>query len=212
VWEKQARLNRRVGIDTLALSEECVDGRQSEAVMRAAKDYLLALADEYHELQNCLLWKFWTREAREGNRWAIHDFQNALVEVTDILFFTMSLAQLAAPSGPVREHLKSLFHLMEPLEPNELSGASIMGTLAIGQRTVWTSYMQGFTTSVVEVLISVWASLSKLLGLSQEAALRLYDEKWLINWSRQERGYQQIGDPLAAGENLTIGQDGTAAK
>jgi NTP pyrophosphatase (non-canonical NTP hydrolase) len=104
IWPLQAALNRKAGFDTRALGEALASaeadgtlpeegGRRTE-VGRALKNYLDALAAECHELQECLSWKHWYREAKEGRQYELRDLQNARVEVTDMLFFWVSLCQV----------------------------------------------------------------------------------------------------------------------
>jgi len=104
LWPLQAELNRRAGFDTaglgasLASAEKAGDlpaegGLRCE-VGRALKNYVDALAAECHELQDCLSWKHWYREAKEGRQYELRDIQNARVEAVDMLFFWMSLCQL----------------------------------------------------------------------------------------------------------------------
>ncbi|MEI7836247.1 MAG: dUTP diphosphatase, partial [Planctomycetota bacterium] len=58
-----------------------------------------ALAGECHELQECLSWKHWYKEAKEGRQYQLQDVQNARVEATDILFFWISICQLLGLSA-----------------------------------------------------------------------------------------------------------------
>ena len=104
VWQLQSELNGRAGIDTrqigrlLREAEAAGDpARLAEVRLTAGrwiKNYLDALAAECHELQETLHWKHWYREAKEGRQYELHDIQNARVEVTDMLFFWVSLCQL----------------------------------------------------------------------------------------------------------------------
>ena len=104
LWLLQAELNRRAGFDTAGLGEALAaaerDGTLPEAgpiryeVGRALKNYLDALAAECHELQECLSWKHWYREAKEGRQYELQDLQNARVEAIDMLFFWSSICQL----------------------------------------------------------------------------------------------------------------------
>ena len=70
-------------------------------------DYLMAMSNELEELRNCTNWKHWCKEAKEGNRFAIHDLQNARVEVIDLFFFWMSLAQCV---GLTPDSIESLYY------------------------------------------------------------------------------------------------------
>jgi len=89
IFERQAELNRRVGHDTEALRDNFDPVQAGEWL----NDYLMAAANELEELRDCTFWKHWCAEAQEGRRFAIHDLQNARVEVIDLLFFWVSLAQ-----------------------------------------------------------------------------------------------------------------------
>jgi len=104
IWPLQAELNRKAGFDTAGLGRAL---RQGEAegtlpaegglrveVGRAVKNYLDALAAECHELHECLSWKHWYSEAKEGRQYELRDVQNARVEATDMLFFWISICQL----------------------------------------------------------------------------------------------------------------------
>jgi len=103
IWPLQADLNARAGFDTAGLGQELAQALPAGAdasaearlaVGRALKNYLDALADECGELQDCLSWKHWYREAREGRQYELQDVQNARVEATDMLFFWVSICQL----------------------------------------------------------------------------------------------------------------------
>ncbi len=104
IWPLQGALNARTGFDTLemgrAIRAAVQDGTLQESdelrtrVGRAVKNYLDALFDECHELHHCLSWKHWYAEAKEGKQYQLQDLQNARVEVTDMLFFWVSLCQL----------------------------------------------------------------------------------------------------------------------
>jgi hypothetical protein len=119
IWPLQAELNRRAGFDTLAmgrrLAEALPDGARLEGgigleVGRALKNYLDALAGECHELQDCLSWKHWYREAKQGRQYELRDVQNARVEATDMLFFWISICQLLglSPADVYRLYEKKL--------------------------------------------------------------------------------------------------------
>ena len=120
IWPLQAALNARAGFDTLAmgaqLARAATDGSLPDEagprtdVGRALKNYIDALAAECHELQECLRWKHWYREAKEGRQYELHDLQNARVEATDMLFFWVSICQLLGldPGDIYRLYAKKL--------------------------------------------------------------------------------------------------------
>jgi hypothetical protein len=104
IWPLQAALNARAGFDTAklgaALRAAEADGGLAQpggiklAVGKALKCYIDAMAAECQELQDCLSWKHWYREAREGRQYELQDLQNARVEAADMLFFWISICQL----------------------------------------------------------------------------------------------------------------------
>ena len=104
IWPRQAELNARAGFDTQALGSALAEAERAGQlpaagglrleVGKALKCYLDALAAECHELQECLSWKHWYREAHEGRQYELRDLQNARVEATDMLFFWISICQL----------------------------------------------------------------------------------------------------------------------
>ncbi len=89
MFDKQAVLNKRIGYDTKSLRERF----DPEAAGRWLNDYIVAAGNELEELRDCTFWKHWCSEAQAGRRFAIHDLQNARVEVIDLLFFWISMAQ-----------------------------------------------------------------------------------------------------------------------
>ncbi len=89
LFEHQAELNRRIGFDPAKLHEKFDPQLAGEWM----NNYLMAMSNELEELRDCIFWKHWCKEAKEGKRYLIHDLQNARVEVIDLLFFWISLAQ-----------------------------------------------------------------------------------------------------------------------
>ncbi len=95
LFEKQAELNARIGYDTKSLRERF----DPVAAGQWLNDYIIAAGNELEELRDCTFWKHWCSEAKEGRRFAIHDLQNARVEVIDLLFFWISMAQCVGLSA-----------------------------------------------------------------------------------------------------------------
>ncbi len=89
LFKAQAELNKRIGFDTEALH----DNFDPLEAGRWLNDYIAAASNELEELRDSTYWKHWCKEAREGRRFEIHDLQNARVEVIDLLFFWISMAQ-----------------------------------------------------------------------------------------------------------------------
>ncbi len=89
LFDRQAELNKRIGFDPQQLREN-FDPQQAGVWLN---NYLAAMSNEIEELRDCTYWKHWCAEARQGRRFELHDVQNARVEVIDMLFFWISLAQ-----------------------------------------------------------------------------------------------------------------------
>ncbi len=95
LFDRQAALNKRIGYDTKSLRDDF----DPAVAGRWLNDYINAACNELEELRDCTFWKHWCSEAKEGKRFAIHDLQNARVEVIDLLFFWMSMAQCVGLSA-----------------------------------------------------------------------------------------------------------------
>jgi hypothetical protein len=89
LFEKQAELNKRTGFDAKALRESF----DPQTAGMWLNNYIAAMSNELEELRDCTYWKHWCKEAKDGRRFELHDLQNARVEVIDMLFFWISLAQ-----------------------------------------------------------------------------------------------------------------------
>jgi NTP pyrophosphatase (non-canonical NTP hydrolase) len=120
IWPLQAELNKRAGFDTAGIGKQLAAGEGGGSSSpgddirtqagRALKNYLDALAAECHELQECLSWKHWYREAKTGKQYQLQDVQNARVEAADMLFFWISICQLLGlePADVYRLYSKKL--------------------------------------------------------------------------------------------------------
>ena len=120
IWPLQAELNKRAGFDTQQMGAKLASAESSgllpqegglrTEVGKALKNYIDALAAECHELQECLSWKHWYREAKQGRQYELRDVQNARVEATDMLFFWISICQLLGlePADVYRLYEKKL--------------------------------------------------------------------------------------------------------
>lgn len=84
IFEMQASLNRRIGVDTTALPDE----QQKEWLL----NYCRAMTQEIAELTDSVPWKWWAK-------YQTFDKQNARVEIVDILHFLISAAQVVGLSA-----------------------------------------------------------------------------------------------------------------
>ena len=89
LFEHQAALNKRIGFDPDKLHARFDPQLAGEWL----NNYIDAASNELEELRNCTYWKHWCAEAKRGERFKLHDLQNARVEVIDLLFFWISMAQ-----------------------------------------------------------------------------------------------------------------------
>jgi dimeric dUTPase (all-alpha-NTP-PPase superfamily) len=79
LFDLQAALNKRIGVDTAAMSE----AEKTQWVL----NYTRAMQQEIAELVDSLPWKWWAK-------YQAFDEQNAKVEVVDLFHFLISLAQV----------------------------------------------------------------------------------------------------------------------
>ena len=84
IFNMQAELNSRIGIDTLNVPNE----KQPEWVL----NYCRAMSQEIAELTDSVPWKWWAKYQE-------FDKQNARVEVVDLFHFLISLAQVLGMSA-----------------------------------------------------------------------------------------------------------------
>ena len=84
MFEMQAALNQRIGVDTLHMPEE----QQPQWVL----NYCRAMTQETAELVDSVPWKWWAKYQK-------YDKQNARVEVVDLFHFLISLAQVLGLSA-----------------------------------------------------------------------------------------------------------------
>ncbi|MFQ5423502.1 MAG: dUTPase [Phycisphaerae bacterium] len=89
LFRHQADLNRRIGFDAEAMRHAFDPQKAGEWL----NNYINAASNELEELRDCTYWKHWCAEAKSGRRFRLHDLQNARVEVIDLLFFWVSMAQ-----------------------------------------------------------------------------------------------------------------------
>ena len=80
MFEKQAELNRRIGVDTVQMPE----AEQPKWIL----NYCRAMSQEIAELTDSVPWKWWAK-------YQTYNKQNARVEIVDLFHFLISLAQVA---------------------------------------------------------------------------------------------------------------------
>lgn len=84
IFDMQAQLNRRIGVDTTSLPED----QQKVWLL----NYCRAMTQEIAELTDSVPWKWWAKYQK-------YDRQNARVEIVDTLHFLVSAAQVVGLSA-----------------------------------------------------------------------------------------------------------------
>jgi len=79
IFRLQESLNKRIGVDTTAMSEE----EKTKWIL----NYTRAMSQEMAELIDSVPWKWWAKYQK-------FDEQNARVEVIDLFHFLVSMAQV----------------------------------------------------------------------------------------------------------------------
>jgi len=98
LFELQAEINKRCGFDVDHV------GKNNTFDGAWLNNFITATEAELAELRDCTHWKHWYKEAREGHRYELHDPEHAKVEVVDLLFMWISMAQsLGMPAREVEE-------------------------------------------------------------------------------------------------------------
>jgi hypothetical protein len=215
IWFHQDRLNsisHPNGMGTIEMGK-----RLSEADKRAVvRDYELALLSEVNELQENFFWKHWSAEAKAGKRWMLlhpdeaageGTAQNVRLEITDLLFFTVSLLQTKgyAESDWVEiwgaliqwQRQDGVVHSPENVEDAK--------DIIAGGLTLIASTRSLATNSVsCAPELSALLNIYRAAGITWEKALDLYAQKLIKNYERQARGRKQLGDEMAGAENAGI--------
>ena len=93
IFEMQAQLNRRIGVET--------DGMADEQKAQWVLNYTRAMQQEIAELIDSVPWKWWAKYQK-------FDEQNARVEVVDLFHFLVSIAQVLgmSPEDVYQAYLK----------------------------------------------------------------------------------------------------------
>lgn len=93
IFEMQAQLNRRIGVETEGMGDE----QKAQWVL----NYTRAMQQEIAELIDSVPWKWWAKYQK-------FDEQNARVEVIDLFHFLVSIAQVLgmSPEDVYQAYLK----------------------------------------------------------------------------------------------------------
>lgn len=91
MFHQQAALNKKYGFvpGGMMVRQDRRDLHDGEWLNK----FITAMDAELVELRDCTIWKHWYKEAREGKWWLLTNREHAKVEVVDLMFFLMSMAQ-----------------------------------------------------------------------------------------------------------------------
>jgi len=92
IFKKQCELQKQYGFDFGELISS--HGQNSSIIGTMLVDNIDCIHNELEELRNCIFWKHWCDEAKEGRKNEVRDVQNARVEVIDILHFFVNICVL----------------------------------------------------------------------------------------------------------------------
>lgn len=83
IFDAQEKFRRIMG-----KGQDCiVDLMDEQQKGQLIYDHCQAIASELQELINCIYWKSWTKEAKEGKRYMFRNKENLKEEIADILCF-----------------------------------------------------------------------------------------------------------------------------
>ena len=212
IWKRQDRLNAvalSIGSGTIAIGQGGDKSLQRDTLQK----FLRAFASELAENMDNFYWKHWSKECREGRYFQLvetgdqlreNGAQNVKVELVDMLFFLVSYLQVAG-------------------YPEE------RWTIHWANDARWNSQRDGFTSATNRAVVDLTMECLFLLGGHRQtgdrsqlgqAIVRLrdacsllytwqtiheaYATKLAINFERQARGRQQVGDTISEQENHRV--------
>lgn len=135
--------------------------------------------------------------------------QNAKLEITDMVFFTISILQvLGMTEGDFVDIWADRFRWKYYTEHNLGNRADARLVCSYAQQLVaqvtlarqHEKLIYEFPGVITELLIKIIV----FAGISPQQILSLYAQKLVINYKRQMKGRKQIGDPDAEKDNKTV--------
>jgi len=101
IFDAQEKFRRIMG-----KGQDCIVDLMDEAQKgQLIYDHVQAIQSELQELINCIYWKSWTKEAKEGNRFKFRNIENLKEEIADVLCF---LGDICAAAGMDAEELAAI--------------------------------------------------------------------------------------------------------
>ena len=237
IWDKQTELNtlmHPLGLSTVTIGNDYRKAKHStvrgpiDLAAHSLDDYWFALQSEIVELMDNFYWKHWSKEARkEGKRFLLTNpdktgegtAQNVAVELTDIVFFLLSLMQC---DGEPATTWTSQWGDPEPWETltwgqrdatTPLNDAAKNHDMLVAAKELQFHALLASRVNVIDTRTDKWEwaiavkqlrLMCVLAGLGWADMLRLYDQKYEVNVERTRRGRAQVNDAHAHAENLAV--------
>lgn len=145
------------------------------------QDWFLAISQECAEGIDHLAWKWWAKQTA--------DLAAAQMEVVDILHFLLAAEMWVAPDGFSRERIAEI--LDESYKTRYTSIEIDEVAFVVAEETPIELFkLTSALATVGRTEIGVLFLLGEKLGLSEEALIRLYQQKATLNLFRQRHGYR----------------------
>jgi len=212
IWKWQDRLNAVLlclGSGTIAIGQ----GNDKLLQRDVLQKFLRAFISEFAENMNNFYWKHWSAECREGRYFQLvqtadqpgtNRGQNVKVELVDMLFFLVSLLQVAGyPGERWIVHWGNAARWNNPRNGFDPATNRAVVDLTMDCLFHLAGYMQtGERSQLGLAIVKLRDSCS--LVYSWQIIHEAYAAKLAINLERQARGRRQVGDALAERENQTV--------
>lgn len=101
IFDAQEKFRRIMGKG----QDNIVDLMNEQQKGQLVYDHIQAIASELQELMDCIYWKSWAKEAKEGKRYMFRNIENAKEEIADIYCF---LGDICAAVGMSAEELAAI--------------------------------------------------------------------------------------------------------
>ena len=212
IWKWQDRLNAvalSIGSGTIAIGQGGDKSLQRDTLQK----FLRAFASEFAENMDNFYWKHWSKECREGRYFQLVETgdhprenraQNVKVELVDMLFFLVSCLQVAGyPEERWIIHWASDAHWNASPEGFAPTTNRAAVDLTMECLFLLGGHRQTGDRSQLGQAIAKLRDACSLL-YTWQTIHEAYATKLAINFERQARGRQQVGDTISEQENQRV--------
>jgi hypothetical protein len=212
IWKWQDRLNTvamSIGSGTIAIGL----GNDKSLQRDTLQKFLRAFAAEFTENMENFYWKHWSKECREGRYFQLVETgdqlrenraQNVKVELVDMLFFLVSYLQVAGyPEERWTIHWGNDARWNSPRDGFSPATNRAVVDLTMECLFLLGGHMQtGDRSQLGQAIVKLRDACSLLY--SWQTIHEAYARKLAINFERQARGRQQVGDTISERENQRV--------